>query len=182
MPEDGLMTGKRFRLSSQDRAEIAAIEVNAGRCLQTKQTAHGRKHINQSSGLIRYETALNRSRPIEDSRHTNASVPVVPFLSPKSTDSVLEVAAVIRTVDNERVFCRRDFLEFSEQTPNRAIRVVDRPRIDRPFLLQFAIFRNDSIWSRNRSVRLVKPDVEKKRSLLITICLLYTSPSPRDAS
>ncbi|MDA7933210.1 hypothetical protein N9B51_00445, partial [bacterium] len=84
------------------------------------------------------------------------------LLATEFTVSLLQIAAIIGGVDNDRVIEFTEYFEFFDESPDGPIRIVDGATVDCFPFVECAILGNDLVGRRDRVVGFVEPEIEEE--------------------
>ena len=127
--------------------------INAG------QAADGRQQIDRARWRAFNPAAANTLRPEEDSGGRSAALEVGPLVTLQTAIPIGWMDSVVRIIDDQGVVELSGFLELGNEATDGAIGVVDRGGVNRGFILQVAVNRNDVVRGGNLGVWLIEPDV-----------------------
>jgi hypothetical protein len=119
------------------------------------QSAEGWKKVDGSSRFVLDAATGNPAFPVEDARDSVPTFELRSFLTAQFSIAILAVAAVVGGVDNDGVVELAEFFEPGDESPNRAICVVDRAAVDRGLIVELAILGDDLVGRRDRGVGFV---------------------------
>ncbi len=135
--------------------------------VDSQQATNGRQQIDQSGWFVLHATPGDGAGPVEDPRNANAAFIIRSLDAAQMADAIGSITAVVGRVDNQRVFGRIHLFQFFQQSRDGPVCVVNRAGVDRGWIIQLAVTRNDFIRRRNRGMRLVEPDVQEERLVAI---------------
>ena len=87
--------------ASEQRCEVGAVEMHALGFVDTDQTTQSGEKINDSSRFLLDASARDPVFPVEDARDAMPAFEERPLLATQLTVSLLQVAAVIGSIDND---------------------------------------------------------------------------------
>ena len=94
------------------------------------QTTQSGEKVNDSSRFLLDSSARDPVFPVEDARDAMPAFEERSLLATQFTVSFLQVAAVIGSVDNDRVIELTDFFELCDESSDGSICIVDRATVD----------------------------------------------------
>ncbi len=94
-----------------------------------------------------------------------------PFLAAQFTVSLLQVAAVVGSVDDDRVVELAEFFEPGDEAPDGPIRIVDGATVDCFSFVERAILGNDLVGRRDRVVGFIEPEIEEEGFLVVSLLI-----------
>ncbi len=132
-------------------------------------TQRGEK-VNDSRRFLLDPSTSNPVFPVENARDAMPTFEERPLFAAQFTASLLQIAAVIGSVDNDGIVELADFFEFCNEAPDGSICIVDGATVDSFPFFKPPILGNDLVGGRDRVVWFIEPEIEEEG--FITISLL----------
>ena len=135
------------------------------------QTTQSGEKVNDSSRFFLDATARDPVFPIKDAGNAVTAFEQRPFLVSQFTVSLLQVTAVIGSVDDDRVTKLAEFFELCDKASDGPIRIVNRATVDCFSLVDPAILRNDFLGRRDRVVRFIEPEIDEEGFIAVAVSI-----------
>ena len=160
--------GCRF---GEQRREVGTVEMNGLRFVDADQPAQSWKKIDDPGRFFLDATAGDPVFPIEDAGNAVPAFEQRPFFVSQLTVSLLQVTAVIGSVDDDRVVELAEFFELCDKASDGPIRIFNRATVDCFSLVDPAILRNDLVGRRNRVVRFIEPEIDEEGFIVVAVSI-----------
>ncbi len=157
--------------ASEQRREVGAVEMHAPWFVDADQTTQSREKIDDSS---RFVLDASAGIPPFQWKMPGTRCPPSksdPFLASQFTVSLLQVAAVVGSVDNDGVVELAEFFEPGNESPDGPIRIVDGATVDRGPFVERAILGNDVVGRRDRVVGFIEPEIKEEGFVAVALLI-----------